>query len=205
MTLRHHPALAAVLFTLATTGCATAMSTSTDFKIERPAQTDAVPLKFKRHNFAAHCYNAVGCRVFYNNHDFSPYVGEDDQDSRVSQAPVDANYREYWGFASYLGVRNFPAPAQVRWKSLDGVAHEAQVDIGAIFRDELILHRVPAADMAHFFEGPVAGEPGIFLEVNDRTLSVFMKMLIPTKTLQRPGHEHSNYRADLILAWRRTY
>lgn len=201
---RHH-ALAAVLISFTSTGCATAMSAPTISRIERPAPTDQVPLKFKRHNFEVFCYNAVGCRVIYNNHDFTLPPHGQDPDAVISPAPPSPDYRDRWGFASYLGVRNFPAPAHVHWKSLDGVAHEAQVDIGAIFRDELILHNVPKDDMAHFYEGPVAGEPGVFLEVNDRTINVYMKMFIPTKTLQRSGHEHSDYRADLILAWSQTY
>lgn len=199
-----HPALAALLLTLATNGCATAMSTSNDAKIERPAQTDAVPLKFEKHNFAAYCYNAAGCRVIYNNHDFSPYAGDQDPDTLVSGPPFGPDYRRVWS-GSYLGVRNFPAPARVRWKSLDGTAHEAEVDFASIFKDELVLHNTPAEEMAHFFEGPVAGTPEIILEVNDRTINVYMKMFIPTKAPQRPGHEHSDYRDDLFLAWSKTY
>ena len=205
MTPRHHPALAALLLTLATTGCATAMSTSTDSRIERPAQTDAVPLKFKRHNFEAHCYDTVGCRIFYNNHDFSAYAGDGDPDKAVSPPPSSPDYRADWGSMVYLDVPNFPAPARIRWKSKDGVAHDTTVDFAAIFKDELILHSVAKDQMAHFFEGPVAGSPTIFLEVNDRTINVHMRMFIPTKELQLPGNKHSNFRDDLILAWSQTY
>jgi hypothetical protein len=94
--------------------------------------------------------------------------------------------RAGWGFASYLGVRNFPNPDQARWRCQDGTAHEAVVDIGGIFRDGLVWREVPAADMADFFQGPVAGEPSIFLEIDDRAVSVFMKMLVPTRTEQIP-------------------
>jgi len=198
---RHH-VLVAVLISLTSTGCATAMSTPTDAKIERPAQTDAVPLKFDSHNFDAYCYNVTGCRVYYNNHDFSPYAGDEDPDTLISAAPRSPDYRSHWGFASYLGVRNFPSPAEVRWKSLDGVAHEATVDIGAIFKDELILHRVPASDLP---ENSYVGSPGIILEVNDRTINVFMEAFVPTKTPQIPGNERSTARTDLFLAWSRTY
>jgi len=200
---RHH-ALAAVLISLTSTGCATAMSASTTAQIERPAPTDQVPLKFKKHNFDAFCYNAIGCRIIYNNHDFSPYAGDQDPDELVSGPPFGPDYRRAWS-GSYLGVKNFPAPAWVRWRSLDGVAHEAHVDFASIFKDELILHNVPADDMAHFFEGPVAGAPAIILEVNDRIINVYMEMLIPTKTPQIPGNERSYARTDLFLAWSKTY
>lgn len=197
--------LVALLMTLTTTGCASAMSSPAMPTIERPAATDQVPLKFKRHDFEAHCYNTIGCRVIYNNHDFSPYAGDQDPEALVSPPPRSTHYRDRWGAAMYLSVVNFPSPARVRWKSLDGESHEAEVDIGDIFKDELVLHAVSADDMAHFFEGAVAGQPSVFLEINDRTISVYMKMQVPTKTPQRAGHPHSNYRDDLFLAWSRTY
>jgi len=95
----------------------------------------------------------------------------------------------------------------VRWKSLDGIAHEAKVDIGAIFKDELILYRVPNDEIRPgAFPGPgPAADPSIFLEVNDRTISVFTKTMIPTKVEQEPGNRFSDYRADLIPVWSQTY
>jgi hypothetical protein len=53
-------------------------------------------------------------------------------------------------------------------------------------------------------EGSVL-EPEIILEVNDRTINVFMKARIPTKELQIPDNQHSRFRDDLILAYTRTY
>lgn len=197
----HRHALAAVLISLTSTGCATTMSAPTDHQIERPTETNSVPLKFDSHNFEVYCYNTIGCRAHYNNHDFSPYAGDTDPEILVSAAPRSADYRERFR-ASYVGVNNFPAPLEVRWKSLDGVAHEAEVDIRAIFRDELILHRVPASDLP---ENAYVMPPDIIVEVNDRTISVFMRAFVPTKTPQIPGNENSTARTDLIPAWSRTY
>jgi len=182
------------------TGCRPAMSAQTNARIEPPAQTHAVPLTFKLHNFDVHCYNTLSCSVIYNNNDFArPYL------NTPTPAPSAGDYQKHWGTASYLGIKNFPAPAQVRWKSKDGEAHEATVDIGAIFKDELIWHNVPKSEMADFYSGPVAGEPDIFLEVNDRTISVYMTTLIPTKTEQIPGNKNSYGRDDIFLAWSHTY
>ncbi|WP_266156470.1 hypothetical protein [Dyella silvatica] len=176
------------------------MSNQVDTRIEPPAQTNAVPLRFMAHNFAAHCYNTQSCSVVYDNHQFTrPY------EDNPSGAPDGPDYQRRWGTASYLGVSNFPSPAEVRWTSHDGVAHEAKVDIGDIFKSELIWHGVPKADMADFYEGPVAGVPNVFLEVNDRTINAYMKMLVPTKTEQIPGNKYSYGRNDLFLAWSHTY
>jgi len=182
------------------TGCHPAMSAQANSRIEPPAQTHAVPLKFKLHNFEAVCYSTVTCSVVYANNDFTRLF-----ENKPAPPPSSPNYKATWGTASYVGIKNFPAPAEVHWKSQDGVAHEAKVDIGDIFKDELIWHNVPKADMADFHSGPVAGEPDIFLEVNDRTINVYMTTLIPTKTEQIPGNTNSYGRDDLFLAWSHTY
>jgi len=181
------------------TGCHPAMSAQANSRIEPPAQTHAVPLKFKLHNFEALCYNTIGCNVIYNNRYQMQHAPDE-----VSPSPKSSDYKKNWGSVE-LGINNFPSPAEVTWKSMDGVAHEAKVDIGAIFKDELIWHDVPKADMANFYKGPVAGDPDIYLEVNDRTVNVYMAMFIPTKGEQIPGNKDSDFRKDVILAWSHTY
>lgn len=191
------------ILTLSTisTGCQSLMSTSSPASGSTKAP-NVFPLTFKEHNFAAHCYNTIGCRVIYDNHDFSPYAKGGDPDVYHTPPPPSVDYKSYWGPASYIGVRNFPSPAQVRWTSLDGKAHEARIDIGEIFKDERVLHNVPESDYA---VGSFDGSPSIFLEVNDRTISVYMEAAVATKTEQIPGNKHSYGRADLILAWSHTY
>jgi hypothetical protein len=182
------------------TGCHPAMSAQANSRIEPPAMTTAAPLRFKKHNFAAHCYNTISCSVVYDNNNFTrPYL------DRPTSAPKSPDYKSDWGFASTLGVSNFPPPAEVNWKSKDGVAHEAKVDIGDIFKDELMWHNVPKSEMADFHEGPVAGEPDIFLEVNDHTINVYMSAYVPTKAEQIPGNPRSTHRNDLFLAWSHAY
>ena len=176
------------------------MSADATAHIQPPAPTEAVPLRFKTHNFAAHCYNTEHCSVVYDDYDFTrPYH------DTPAPAPQGADYKKHWAKASYLGVHNFPAPAAVRWTSKDGTAHEAQVNIADIFKNELIWHDVAKADMANFYEGPVAGSPDIVLEVNDRTINVYNGMLIPTRSEQIPGNKYSYSRNDLFLVWTQTY
>ncbi len=163
-----------------------------------PAPTHEVPLRFAGHNFGAHCYNAIGCRVGYNGR----YQIDNAQDQVSGPPPADRN--KVWGGGEGT-IRNFPPPAEVRWKSLDGVPHEAKVDMAAIFKEGLIWHNVPKADMADFYRGEWAGDPDIHLEVNDHTINVYMEMLVPTKTAQKPGNEYSFHRTDLFLVWSHTY
>lgn len=164
-----------------------------------PAPTHEVPLRFIRHNFAPHCYNAIGCRIVY---DGRAHPIDEAPDKVWPPPPADRNTA--WG--SIEGpIRNFPPPAEVTWKSLDGVPHEAKVDMAAIFKEGLIWHNVPKADMADFYRGEWAGDPNIHLEVDDRTINVYMTMLIPTKTEQIPGNKLSDARTDLFLVWTHTY
>lgn len=179
-------------------GCGAATPLDDQQNIEPPALTRQVPLHFKRHNFEALCYDAIGCTVVYNGR----YQVQDADDAIAGPKP--ANGDKAWR-STELDIRNFPGPAKVRWKSKDGVAHEASVDIGRIFKDELIWHNVRKDDMADFHSGPVAGSPDIYLEVNGRTINVYTAMFIPTRDEQTAGNKDSDFRKDIFLVWSRTY
>ncbi|MEE7547078.1 hypothetical protein HF319_08585 [Xanthomonas sp. Kuri4-1] len=161
---------------------------------------DTYPLRFKKHNVQAYCYNTQDCQVVYDNANLSSYAT-----GKPRGAPPAGDYRSHWPFASHVGVGNFPPPAKVTWTSLDGEHHQADVDIAGIFKDERVLHEVPEEQIPEkAFTGP-AGEPSIYIEVNDRRISVYMKMLIPTRQAQIPGNPNSFFRDDVIKAWSRTY
>lgn len=190
----------AVLMLILISGSHAVTSTSTSDFQTPPPETRQVPLHFVLHDFTAHCYNTLRCNVVYNDHDFTiPF------NDTPSTTPTTPDYRKNWGTASYLGIRAFPGPVEIKWTAKDGSAHQATVDFDKIFKDRLIWHKVPKADMADFYSGPVAGDPDIFLEVNDHTVNVFMTMLIPTKVEQAPGNKNSDFRRDLLLAWTHTY
>lgn len=194
-------ALVLALLGLPGLGCQSVMHTQHRPPLPRVLGTVTVipnefPLRFEDHSFEAHCYNTIGCSVLYN-HRYSPKHAPD----QVAPAPRHAGYRQDWGFATYIAIPNFPGPARVKWKSLDGVAHDAEVDIGSIFKSGLILHNVPQDEMPVETAATVGG-PSIFLEVNDRTISIYMMAMIFLKdTPARKGA----FRTDLILAWSHAY
>lgn len=205
--------LAFAVLATSITGCNTAMSAQPNApatssssapvmnKQSRTVNGNQLPLRFKRHDFEAHCYNTLKCSIVYDNHGFTSKYKD-----VPSPAPDGANYRDNWGFASYIGVQNFPSPAVVKWTSLDGKEHEAEVDIGAIFQDELALYNVPDSELPDgMFKQGLIGGPSLFVEVNDRTVSVYFKYRMPTKTEQVPGNEFSTAKTDLIRAWTQTY
>ncbi|MBN8715250.1 MAG: hypothetical protein J0H50_15020 [Xanthomonadales bacterium] len=174
------------------------MANPSDPADTQEASAPMFPLRFAFHAFQVFCYNTLRCQVIYANHNFSPWKAEEEP----SPPPRSPDYRDHWPLASNIGIRNFPPPAKVRWTSMDGVTHEAEVAIGTIFKDERVLYRVPDSEIP---DRSWSGEPGILLEVNDRTISVYMKAFIATKTEQIPGNKYSNAREDVILAWTHTY
>ena len=189
-------ALAALLLSL-TTGCQSAMSTQ-PAKPQGEATSSMFPLKFYKHSFDVFCYNTLRCHVIYANQNFTPYKANE----RPSGPPPSLDYREHWRLASTIDIHNFPPPAEVTWTSLDGASHEAKVDIGAIFKDQRVLYSVPDSEIP---DGSWGDDPGIYLEINDRTISVYMRAFIATKTEQIPGNKNSDFRDDVILAWTRDY
>jgi hypothetical protein len=188
-------------FLLLMTGCHPAMSIQFDPTSQPQISPNKFPLKFVDHDFEPHCYNTLACTVIYNDYDY------DLLDAHTpSGPPRSLGYKDRWWPASHGGIRNFPCPAEVHWTSLDGVIHAARVDIGAIFRNERVLYKVPDSEIRDgiFPQGLVAG-PSIFLEVNNRTINVYMAAMIPTKREQTPGNKDSDYRADVLLAWTHNY
>lgn len=118
-----------------------------------------------------------------------------------SPAPRRADYQELWGLASHVGIDNFPAPAKITWTSIDGAEHQAEVDIGEIFKDQLVLHRVPRDQLPDITVKHSDG-PSIFVEINDRKVTVYMRQMV---FLKSDGLGTSPFQHELIQAWNKTY
>ncbi len=155
------------------------------------------PLRFGGHYFAAYCYSTYGCKVKYGNY----YMDDPEDKLQLSSASIahiyPNNFRAGWG-----PIRNFPPPAIVTWRSSDGTLHRAEIDMDAIFKDRLIHHNLKREEV---LEDSHISDPGIILEVNDRTINVYMRTRIPTKELQRPESIYSDFRNDLIKVFSQTY
>jgi len=154
------------------------------------------PLKFRAHNFGAHCFDTQRCEILYRGF---PH-GEKDR-----PAPSIASYgrpHESLLSAGRGPIPNFPPPAKVTWISKDGASHQAEVDMGAIFADQLVRHNLKREEISPEGSLPL---PDIILEVDDRTINVYMRATIWTKQLQIPGNRLSNQRRDLTKVHGRTY
>lgn len=153
------------------------------------------PLKFRAHYFGAHCFDTQTCAVVYRGF---PHGSEGPAPSVSSYGrPLDKLLSAGRG-----PIPNFPPPAHVEWRSKDGTPLEAEIDIGEIFKDELIRHHVAQEDA---LDPASSGLPGVILEVNDRTINVYMRAMIALKKPQFPDRPHSDFRDDLIKVFSRTY
>ncbi|HEY0505182.1 MAG TPA: hypothetical protein VGD42_17000 [Lysobacter sp.] len=194
----------AMLFLLALAGCNAMPShdpSSNELPPSKPGysnQVDHWPLVFNAHWFDAFTYSTYGCTVRYG-----PYSIKDPEDRLQAASPVPGTGHGYpetmrggWG-----PIPNFPPRAVVDWRSADGSPHHAEIDIGEIFKDQLIRHNVPRDEVGKTYDP----QPEIMLEVNDRTINVYMRATIYTRHEQIPGNKYSRMRDDLIKVFSRAY
>lgn len=160
------------------------------------------PLKFKKHSFEIYSYDTYGCKVWYAD---TWQAMDDETKLKRSSDRYGPNYQKNWG-GGHSGIRNFPLPAEIAWRSKDGQSHQARIDIGELFKDEVILHNVPREEMADVPYGKYQHDPDIIMEVNDRTIRVYMRAMIFLKQrVEVAGHLRADFRNDLILVKTYTY
>lgn len=164
--------------------------------------SDPWPLKFRHYDFGVRCYNTLRCKVIYNHYCFTRLHLD-----TPSGAPPSDDWRDSWS-AGHDGGYEFASPAEVEWTSLDGIEHQASVDIGELFKDRLVRHNVPRDSVLESWLAAKAVNPlsvDVLMEVNDRTISVYTRALVFTEEPQVPGSPGSGSRDDLILVWTQTY
>lgn len=187
---------------LALTGCQSAMPSSSTSSAHESSdgsnsnENAEWPLKFSGHYFGAHCFDTQVCEILYRGF---PHGNKDGPSPSVASygRPLEALLSAGRG-----PIPNFPAPAKVTWQSRNGTPHEAEIDIGEIFKDQLILHNVAREDAT---ENASDGMPAIIVEVNDHTINVYMRSTIWLKRPRFADRPHSDYRDDLIKVFSRTY
>lgn len=154
------------------------------------------PLFFNHHLFGVACFDTQTCRVVYNEFEFG-----NPEPTRPVSALAPQAYDSAMT-ASYGPVPRTLGPAEVVWRCKDGTELRAEVDIAEIFADGAIRHRVPREDIP---DGVNMGSTHVLLEIDDRTVNVYTRTMIPTKREQVPGNRFSTFRDDLIKVYSRTY
>ena len=174
---------------------------------------DPWPLRFHTHSFNAACFNTLACSIVYNGHQFGTRkrgydgVAFDSPSGR----PISDDWAAEWTAGHLIGLtdgQTFSGPVMVEWTSLDGEHLSVAVNLDEIFSDRKILHHVARNEVKEGWLGAKSihpESPAILVEVNDRTISVYMRAMVFTEAEQIPGNKYSHFRDDLVLAWKRAY
>lgn len=194
------------MLALMLSGCHSAMTTPTPHDAASPRipapdrrYTGTVadwPLFFKHHQFAVACFDTQSCKVEYGEFEFGSDRPTPAADSLGSES-YDATMIGHYG-----PVPRVAPPAHVHWRCKNGAEIDAEIDIGEIFKDGLIRHNVRREDIA---EDISLGSTHVILEVDDRTINVYTRTMIPLKEPRDPANPHSDFRDDLIKVYSRTY
>lgn len=164
------------------------------------------PLTFDSFSFDVRCYNTLASNIIFHGQQ----LGLSKEIDGPSGQPRSPDWKNRWTAGFIIPKdRMPPEPVTIRWTSLDGEQHYAEIDlIKGIFPEQVVLHNVPREDVNEDwarFEGGRTSSPDILMEVNDRTISVYMRAHVLTKSFPIPGREDVRSRRDLVLAWTQTY
>ena len=159
------------------------------------------PLRFDSHKFSVFTYDTYGTRVVYAG---LVQINDAPDELQPSVASYGPDYQRNWS-GTHGMIRNFPAPAEVSWRSKDGEYHKAEIDIAKIFKDEYVRHNVKRTDVADMVDGEYRHEPSIIMQIDDRTIRVYMRAFVPTKERQIPGNQYSDAKDEVVLVETFTY
>ena len=169
-------------------------------KLFKKTPQEPWPIRFDKFSFGARCYNTLKCHIYYNKAELSLHVSE------PSGQPLKENWKDSWSASYGLGHPGFPPPIEIYWTALDGVARETKIDLEDVFPDRIVLHNVPREDIRPGWEGaPELRRAEILLEVNDRTINIYMRGRILQRKMKDSDDPNGEWRRDLILAWTKTY
>lgn len=164
------------------------------------------PLTFESFAFGTRAYNTLDCSIIFSNKQFA----SDRERNRPSGEPAAANWKDDWtAWFNILTDMMPPGPVEVEWTSLDGVEHYVEIDlIKDVFPDRVVAHAVPKEDVNENwarYEGGRTSAPDILMEINDRTINIYMSVRVLTKLPPDPSRPDIVGRRDLVLAWTKNY
>lgn len=161
------------------------------------------PLRFDAFNFGARCYHTLRCRIVFSKSHQIP----EKHDMEPSGEPYAPDWKDHWTAGYIISAEDvFPPPVDIRWVAMDGVERTAKIDLEKIFPERLILHNAREDEVKEGWGMQDSGRHvHILLEVNDRTINVYMRARVVLKQPRDPSIRNSDSLRDLMLAWTKTY
>ncbi|MFZ6734761.1 hypothetical protein ACO0LG_22750 [Undibacterium sp. Ji42W] len=153
-------------------------------------------LKFSSHDLGLKIFSASDFRLVYANSPHELALGEVAREKNATDEMREPGFTsgEYPSFAG---------PVEMEWRSKEGIHFKHTLDLDSIFKDRKVLHH---EDPARIYKPmPVSGgAPTIIIEVNDRTVNVYMFttiQIIPQdpNAIRREAHD------NMVLAYSKTF
>lgn len=147
------------------------------------------PLRFTSHHFAVFCYAVADVRVDYAGRTRALW---DEGRMAPARTPADATRYPNAQFGLYQA---FEGPLHASWRAHDGSALTWQVDLDQVFPDRAVLH--DANPERIYAPMPLTGgAPVLIVELNDRTLSIYMDATVQTLPADpaSPRRDQTDYR-----------
>lgn len=144
-------------------------------------------LKFSKHDLNIQVYSASDVDVLYAGTPHKLSAG------KLAPAKTEKDQNRYPNFKSGSYI-TFAGPVEVKWSAADGSKLSASLNLDDIFKDRKVLH---TDDVSRIYKAdPISGgQPTIIIEVNDRTLNVYMFVTIRLEKDEatRDHHDHRTF------------
>lgn len=173
------------------------------FRPTEPASGFPWPLTFSSFAFGVWVFNTLQANVIFQSRQFVP----EEELLQPSGRHPSPDWKDRWS-ASFIVAEDMmpPAPVEIVWRSLDGTDHAAVLDlINDIFPGREVRHNVTKAEVNEDWARYDKAVPDILLEVNDRTINVYMRATVLTKLASISDRPDNFSREDLVSVWTRTF
>jgi hypothetical protein len=144
-------------------------------------------LKFRAHDFGISCYGGItNLNLVYGGSRHNLCIKSPGREKLPSDEKRGPGFLSgtYYAFAG---------PVEIEWNARDGTRLTHTIDLDEVFKERVVLH---TADPARIYKSnpTTTGEPTIVIEINDRTVSVYMEVSLqlmrsdPTDTGRDRSH-----------------
>lgn len=125
----------------------------------------------KYHKLELYCYDASDASIRYSRTYVGRYTKENENDPR-ELAPSKKSGDDERQKTHMSGYLVFAGPVRLSWHDLRDNLIEYTFNFDEIFPDRIIPHPEELDDQI-FWPEPLDGDPGIILEIVDRTLNIY--------------------------------
>ncbi len=150
-------------------------------------------LTFKKHSLATTCFSASNMKVTYGQ------LIDKDCSNKLARAKTPQDDTRLPNVIVALPA--FLGPLHVQWQALDGTALSETLNLDEIFKGKVVLHNEDPRQLEPTL--PLIMDPTIVVEVNDRTLTIYMNTYMGLIT-DEPGKLRRGSR-NRVMAYQKTF